>query len=90
MADYPTENDAKKRMFVGYFVEKVIVYKDGNVKIFANIFGTKTTIEAIEEQALGVRTEELLLRHQIPMRTLTALRWGFTFTAKLLNRRKKS
>ncbi len=64
MADYPTENDAKKRMFVGHFVEKVIIYKDGNVKIFANIFGTKTTIEAIEEQVLGVRTEELLLRHR--------------------------
>lgn len=74
MSDFPTENDAKKRMFIGHFVERVLVYKDGKVKIFANIFGTKTTIEAVEEQALGVRTEGVVLRHRSFLRTLYVCR----------------
>lgn len=76
MSDFPTENDAKKRMFIGHFVERAVVYKDGKVKIFANIFGTKTTIEAVEEQALGVRTEGVVLRQFESVRTLYATSRG--------------
>lgn len=69
MSDFPTENDAKKRMLIGHFVEMIVVYKDGKVKIFPNIFGTKTTIAAVEEQALGVRTEGVALRQSCGIRT---------------------
>jgi site-specific DNA recombinase len=62
MSEYPVDDDSKKRSFICHFVDKVVVYKNGNVKIYSNLFGTKTTIEAIDDASLEVRSGELLLR----------------------------
>ncbi len=63
MSEYPVENDSKKTSFINHFVDKVLIYKNGNVRIYTNLFGTKTTIDAIDEAVSGVRPEAPLLRH---------------------------
>ncbi len=69
MSEYPIESDAKKASFVCHFVDKVLVYKNGTVRIYANLFGTKTTIEAIDEATSEVRPGDLLPRQFDYIRT---------------------
>ena len=49
----------KKRALFETFVDKVVVYKDGEIVVNVDAFGTKAKIECIDGVVNGVRTEKL-------------------------------
>ena len=83
LADYNAETDAQKRAFVATFINRVVVYKTGKIRIYANIFGASTEIQTLDKAINGVRTGTLLPRHSEMSRHASLIRaFSFISTTK--------
>ena len=87
MNEYLSESDIQKRSLFETFVEKVYVHQNGKVTVNIDIFGTRASIESIDDVLNSVRTEKLELRQSNLIRTFFAWQSGFVAIGQLPKRR---
>lgn len=63
LADKPCKNDMDKKALFTKFITKVELFKDGRVDIYADMFGVKAEINAIDTSKSTVQLENRFSRH---------------------------
>ena len=64
LADKPCKTDMDKKALFTKFITKVELFKDGRVDIYADMFGVKAEINAIDTSKSTVQLENRFSRHQ--------------------------
>lgn len=63
LADKPCKTDMDKKALFTKFITKVELFKDGRVNIYADMFGVKVEINAIDTSKSTVQLENRFSRH---------------------------
>lgn len=63
LADKPCKTDMDKKALFTKFITKVELFKDRRVDIYADMFGVKAEINAIDTSKSEVELQNLLSRH---------------------------